>query len=353
MRATLVMLASLLPFAATPALAAPETEACFREAAARWKLPSGLLESIARAESGGFHNVPEADDHSGHNHQKLYGLMGLRDDQALGHSLREAAAASGLPLERVVQDPCANIEAAAALLGAELASGGTVEGAVRRSWGASNGAAAIALYRSSEEGLTQLAGSDPKAAWCWRFWTDCDGNPAPAPAEPLPPQGQGGEFPGSEWDRSANYDAGQIKPRFIVLHTTEGNFNGAVSWLKNKKSGVSAHYVVRAGDGYVKQLVRERDQAWHARCWNDYAIGIEMEGFHKNGSSFTGPLVRSAAALVKYLSRKYGIAPDATRVVGHDAEERGMLKAAGLEDCNDHGDPGKFFDWGGFWRLLR
>ncbi len=344
-------------------------EACFDQAAAKWKVPAPLLRAIAQAESGGFHNIPPEHDHSGHGHQRLYGVMGLRDDDALGHSLREAAAASKQDPDLVVKEPCANIEAAAALIGTELAKGGTVDGAVLRSWGASNGKEALELFHGPKAGLlsvkVRLAEiEEPEAAWCWRFWRGCGPAPGPAPApEPVPapdpiergdpvPRGNGGEAPGSDWDRSPNFDAGAIRPRFIVLHTTEGNFNGAVSWLKNPKSKVSAHYVVRARDGYVKQLVREKDKAWHARCWNPQAIGIEMEGFLRDPSSFTGPLLRAASRIVKHLSRAHGIPSNSTRIVGHDAAERGMLDGTGLENCNDHGDPGRHFDWSGFWRLV-
>lgn len=359
MRSTLVLLAVFLLSPLSSASAAESGDACFAAAAARWKVPSGLLRAIARAESGGFHNVPEAGE-GGHNHQRLYGVMGLRDDEALGHSLREAAAAAGLPLDQVVEDPCANIEAAAALLGSELARGATLEGAVRRSWGGSNAGEALALFRGSQEAELKLSVRlAPQAAWCWRFWTGCKDEQSPPPGpdprqEPVEPapQGEGGEFAGSEWDRSPNFDAGAIRPKYIVLHSTEGNFNGAVSWLKNPKAKVSAHYVVRARDGYAKQLVREKDRAWHARCWNPEAIGIEMEGFLKDASSFTPALVRTASALVKHLSRRHSIPADATRVVGHDAAERGMLPGTGLSNCNDHGDPGRFFDWSGFWRLV-
>src|SRR3569832_2148198 len=70
----------------------------------------------------------------------------------------------------------------------------------------------------------------------------------------------------------------------IVLHATVGDFEGAVSWLSNPASEVSAHYVV-SQHGEIENLVNERDQAWHAGTsfWrgrtdlNRYSIGIEME----------------------------------------------------------------------------
>jgi hypothetical protein len=329
---------------------------CFDRAAARWKVPARVLKAIARAESGGFHNIPEEGDQHGHNHQKLYGVMGLRDDDVLGHSLREAVAAARLPLVKVVQDPCANIEAAAALISSEVARGATLEGAVQRSWGESNAQEAIELFQNTAlQDIKVNLRLEPKAAWCWRFWTRCEPEPSLPPVqepETPSPQGNGGEFEGAEWDSSPNFTAGAINPTHIVLHTTEGNFNGAVSWLKNPRAKVSAHYVVRASDGFSKQLVKEYDRAWHARCWNSQAIGIEMEGFSKDSGSFTPALIRTVSAIVRHLSRMHGISANATRIVGHDAGSRGALPGTGLNNCNDHGDPGVYFNWSGFWRLL-
>jgi N-acetyl-anhydromuramyl-L-alanine amidase AmpD len=51
------------------------------------------------------------------------------------------------------------------------------------------------------------------------------------------------------------------KPDIIVNHITEGSFEGAVSWLCNRASGVSAHFVV-ARDGRITQLVSIEDTAW-------------------------------------------------------------------------------------------
>lgn len=67
----------------------------------------------------------------------------------------------------------------------------------------------------------------------------------------------------------------------IVLHSTGGLIDGAISWLCNKSSKVSAHYVI-AKDGIVYKLVAVSKSAWHAgKCRvknaNKRSIGIELE----------------------------------------------------------------------------
>lgn len=352
------LLALLLAF---PAATYAGSEACFEASAARWKVPSSALRAIAKYETGGFHNIPDVQDEEGHRHLKTFGVMGLHDDEVLGHSLQEAMLASGHARLDIIRDPCTNIDAAAALLSSELVrNGGSLDEALKKFWaGAAAGSLAElkAMMAGGGIDLKVRMAPDINTGLCWRFWTDCGEptppvNPNPGEQEPEPvPQGKGGEYPGAEFQASPNFGSG-IKQLYIVLHTTEGNFDGAVSWLSSPKSGVSAHYVVRNRDGYVKQLVRENSRAFHARCWNSMAIGIEMEGFSKDSSSLSSSLIRSAANIAKYLTRKYGINPTEARIVGHDAADRGKLGGTGLNNCNDHGDPGVSFDWSLFWRLL-
>jgi len=351
----------LVSFLSLPSISYADSGACFEASAARWNIPARALRAIAKFQTGGFHNIPDAHDDHGHRHLKTYGVMGFHDDEVLGHSLVEAQLASGLSREDIIRDPCANIDAAAALLSAELArNGGNLDEALKKYWaGAASGSLSElkALMAGNVFNLKVRLADDPVAGLCWRFWTDCGKpnppvNPDQGEEEPEPaPKGNGGEYPGADFQASPNFGGG-IKQLYIVLHTTEGNFDGAVSWLSSPKSGVSSHYVVRNRDGYVKQLVRENNRAFHARCWNSMAIGIEMEGFSKDSSSLSNSLIRSVASISKYLTRKYGISPTEARIVGHDAAERGKIGGTGLNNCNDHGDPGVSFNWSLFWRLL-
>ena len=64
-------------------------------------------------------------------------------------------------------------------------------------------------------------------------------------------------------DRENIYDI-----NYVVIHTTQGSADGTLSWFRNSKSDVSAHYVIRSNDGKVWQCVRDKDIAWHAGNWN-------------------------------------------------------------------------------------
>jgi N-acetylmuramoyl-L-alanine amidase len=77
-------------------------------------------------------------------------------------------------------------------------------------------------------------------------------------------------------------DRGGVVVDTIVVHSTGGELEGALSWLCNPASKVSAHYVI-ARNGDVYKLVPLSRAAWHAgRCpnfpnANRRSIGIEME----------------------------------------------------------------------------
>lgn len=87
---------------------------------------------------------------------------------------------------------------------------------------------------------------------------------------------------------SPNYSDRAEKVRAIVLHHTgPGDLAHHVKWMRNSKSGVSAHYVVGVS-GEIVQLVNTRKKAWHAGSskakidgavrynLNSCTIGIEM-----------------------------------------------------------------------------
>ena len=133
------------------------------------------------------------------------------------------------------------------------------------------------------------------------------------------------------------------KPEAIVLHITEGGFAGAVSWLCNPKSMVSAHFVT-SRSGVIIQLVDVKDTAWHAglvknASWskikqgvnpNLYTIGIENEG--TVGVPPTGEQIWALARLIRHLSRTYGIPLDSDHIIYH------------RELRSDKSCPGPYFD---------
>jgi N-acetyl-anhydromuramyl-L-alanine amidase AmpD len=85
------------------------------------------------------------------------------------------------------------------------------------------------------------------------------------------------------FEQSPNH-GGRIRPRKIIMHDTAShNLAGPVAWFKNRKSGVSAHFVVDR-DGTIVQMVECDIRGQHAgvsswkgeRNCNGYTIGIEM-----------------------------------------------------------------------------
>lgn len=85
--------------------------------------------------------------------------------------------------------------------------------------------------------------------------------------------------------QTPNVSGYAIIPKGIVLHHTGGGFDGAVAWLTNPASGVSAHVVI-AKTGERKTLATDIQRTWHSGksafggytdC-NSHFLGVEFEG---------------------------------------------------------------------------
>ena len=131
--------------------------------------------------------------------------------------------------------------------------------------------------------------------------------------------------------------------RYIVIHTTQGQYSGTINWFQNPKARVSAHYVVRSSDGKVTQMVLEKDIAWHAgsRTYNQQGIGIEHEGFVDDASWYTDAMYKSSAAVTRALCLKYKIPMDRKHIIGHYEIPR---------QRSGHTDPGRLWDWNRYMR---
>ena len=133
-----------------------------------------------------------------------------------------------------------------------------------------------------------------------------------------------------------NYSVGRAGTpiSMVVIHGTDGTYAGAVSWFRDPRARLSAHYVVRAADGEITQMVAEADTAFQARGFNRGAIGIEHEFAPTRGIGYTDAQYRSSAILVCAITRRYGIPADRAHILGHN-EIPGT----------DHTDPGPTWDW--------
>lgn len=131
--------------------------------------------------------------------------------------------------------------------------------------------------------------------------------------------------------------------RYIIIHTTQGQYSGTINWFQNPKARVSAHYVVRSADGKVTQMVLEKDIAWHAgsRMYNQQGIGIEHEGFVDDASWYTDAMYKSSAAVTRALCLKYKIPMDRKHIIGHYEIPR---------QRSGHTDPGKLWNWNKYMR---
>jgi hypothetical protein len=156
--------------------------------------------------------------------------------------------------------------------------------------------------------------------------------------------------------------------KFVVIHDMEGYYASTISYLNRCDISTSVHYMVNglkdaSSDypaGEVDQQVREAYWAWHARCWNQYALGTEHEGFVSNPAWFTEAMYQASALLQRHLCDDYAIAKDRNHIVGHDGWKSAAWRTyaeahfgTGFDaSCNTHSDPGANWDWSHFMDLI-
>ena len=149
-----------------------------------------------------------------------------------------------------------------------------------------------------------------------------------------------------EWYGSPNYKKGRNSRQILAIvdHITAGLFPGCVSWMQNRESQASAHYLVLK-DGRILQLVKDGDTAWHAGevhkpNWtlydgtnpNRYTLGIEHES---KGEGLTQVQYNSTLWLHRLLIGVYKIPLDNDHVIGHNR----------IDSVNRPNDPGPNFPW--------
>lgn len=145
----------------------------------------------------------------------------------------------------------------------------------------------------------------------------------------------------------------------ITIHTIQGSYASAISWFKNRNARVSAHYIVRSFDGQVTQMVCEDDKAYHVRTDNAVTIGIEHEGFIDEGLSwYTPAMYESSARLVRNIADRHGI--DLRKTYGGPPTDGVktltntcyLVKGHQHFRENTHIDPGPYWDWDRYYRLI-
>ncbi|MEV0122299.1 peptidoglycan recognition family protein [Streptomyces sp. NPDC050703] len=157
------------------------------------------------------------------------------------------------------------------------------------------------------------------------------------------------DYPGAEWvpASTSNYTAANRPSTYaigyVIIHVTQETYADTLAIFQNPAKQVSAHYVVRSRDGHIAQCVRNRNVGWHAGNWsyNTRSIGIEHEGWVDKPEYFTHAMYEQSAALTAAICTKYGIPRDREHIIGHH-------QVPG----SDHTDPGPYWDWSRYIRLV-
>ena len=151
--------------------------------------------------------------------------------------------------------------------------------------------------------------------------------------------------PQASWQPSPNCDSGGNAMNLIILHTTEGGFDGSLGWLCNPQAQASAQYIVSADGSRIAQLVREADVAWGCGNlgYNQRAIQIEQEGYEAKGG-FSDGLYATVGALVGRIARRHSIPLDRAHVIGH-MDVPDPYHAGQFGGSDHHSDPGPLYDF--------
>ncbi len=170
------------------------------------------------------------------------------------------------------------------------------------------------------------------------------------------------QVPGAIWNaaHSSNFSVGRSQAvSAVTVHKIQGPYSSAINWFKNSVANVSAHYIVRASDGQITQMVCEGNTAWHVGSSNGFTVGIENDGYVENNDNTTA-LYQANALITKDVAAQYGI--NRLRTWGY----QGCTGGAGtcqLGACTfvkghqhypnqSHSDPGIYWNWRYFYKLV-
>jgi N-acetyl-anhydromuramyl-L-alanine amidase AmpD len=333
----------------------------FQAASREFEVPFQLLEAIAFVESRWVHRVPEEIKGEGHM-PPSYGVMGLRDDDYFGHSLREAAKLLGLPPESLKQNFIHNIRGAAALLkiyADSLRKKGIIITNKLEDW-----KEVVEKYSGiPQPNLAELYaydvfnvlknGYEKDGIKIEKLDIDISIFQKINRKEIKKQEGflNQPDYPPAHWvpAHPNNYGVSNRPSSYsidrIVIHTGEGSYAAIISWFQNPNARVSAHYVIRSSDGDVTQMVEHKDIAYHAGNYNYnlHSIGIELEGYADDPSYFTQNLYSSLTNLVKFICNQHGIPKNRVWIIGHN--EVPSEDGSRWGGNSGHYDPGGYFCW--------
>ncbi|MGV9693185.1 N-acetylmuramoyl-L-alanine amidase [Streptomyces sp. NPDC003444] len=293
-------------------------------------------------------------------------------------TLERASVLSGIPAEELRTRTGANIEGGAALLAAAQREAGLPAsadpadwyGAVARYSGADDSATAAAYAndvfdviragetRTTDNGQVVTLRADPSVAPV-TGQVAALGLRAPATGPVECPRTVACEWIPAPYEEFGDGDYGNHdkanRPAsqsidYIVIHDTEATWDVTLGLVRDPEY-VSWQYSLRSSDGHVAQHLPLKDVGWHAGNWfvNAKSVGLEHEGFLTAPDSwYTEAMYRSSARLVRYLAARYDIPLDRQHVLGHDTVPGTVTSSIrGM-----HTDPGPYWDWAHYFRLL-
>src|SRR6185369_12355501 len=351
---------------------AQQLDRMFARAGEEFGVPADLLRSIAFVESRWTNHVPAMEQEEGAV-PRSYGVMGLRDDDWFGHSLRDAAAMIGRTPEELKSDPELNIRGTAALL-AILGRGATSledwEAAVAKLSGIpQDDVARIYTYdvfnslrigRASDDYSVRAHDVDLEKIYGRQRLQILSAPMVTVQAGRI--ASESSDYGPALWNPAAscNYTVGRtMAVTHVTIHTAEGSYAGTISWFQNCSAQVSAHYVVRSSDGQITQMVLEKDKAWHVGSENGYTVGIEHEGYMSAPSTwFTDAMYNASALLTRDICTSNGL--DKNKVydgsLGWNAviSDKSLYSVKGHVNFPNqtHQDPGSGWNWPKYKNLV-
>ncbi len=330
-------------------------EGAFASASKEFDVPIEILKSLSYVESH-WEMVVGEEEFEGM--PAAYGVMGMRGDQVrLGAEIAQISDVDAM------HDLRGNIRAGAAVL-ANIADEYDFDRSDLGAW-----APAIVDYSGIDDPESQATYIHQEVYEVLRNGIVVEGaeglsvsligiNVIPdfSDPPPIPQEAKGPDYAAAIWRPSPNNSSrpgGNIgKPAMVIIHTCEGSYSGCWGWLKNSKSGVSAHYVVNDYGTEITQLVKESRKAWHIGAkykssrnggvdpWrnnyssNNFTIGIEHAGKSAQKKWHSG-LIDASAKLVCDITQDHGIPRDKYHILGH-----GQLQPY------NRVDPGPNWPWG-------
>ncbi|MEU6083766.1 N-acetylmuramoyl-L-alanine amidase [Streptomyces sp. NPDC047108] len=383
--------AATVPSSRTDAPASPDLQRAFADAAKEFQVPLPVLMAVSYQESRWEAHKGEYNTEGGYGPMNLThvtpsmiakgsaGAAGRDDltDSAANpalHTLTTAAGLTGTPAAQLRDDARHNIRGGAALLASyqKKVTGSTPPdpadwyGAVAKySQYADPSAArkyADRVFSTLTDGVRRLTTSGQQLKLTAQTAVKPDtaqlaelGLKKAAAAETECPPDVTCTFEPVD-SRAANHQVangadGRGGVRYIVIHDLEGSYEGGIDEFKKPEATTAAHYVLQSSTGDVTQMVPTKNVAFHAgNYWfNMHSVGVEHEGFAAEGAEwYTEKQYRATAELVKHLAEKYDIPLDRRSIIGHDNVPGPASKSVKAM----HWDPGPYWDWNRFMRMV-